>query len=154
MMEFVALSTKTVRYQPPGYRLLENPKGPPLRRWLIRKMWQWLHNCGALEQYCDHVDIYSFGPQEERDIVDSIHVQILELLDAGSKIEDCAIICGAEKFARITGAITDRHMVLRFHEDHDYWRSDGYRASLRDMPIHVVPRMAGIAIVPKVAIER
>lgn len=151
-MRFSTLTATPFTFQPEGYAVLENRKGPALRRFLIRKMWRWLHNCGALTPYMATEETYEFGRNEEKEIFCRIEHQIFEMIHANQSPENYAIICGAETFHEITRAVVDHHRS--FDLSPFQFGHNRYRGEVRGLKLHVVPRMEGIAMVPKVVIEQ
>lgn len=150
-IKFATLIRTARTFQPAGYAVLDNRPGPPLRRWLIRKMWQWLHNCGALRPYEHTIDTYEFGEPEAETIWRAVQEQMLELLDAGEEPSDYALVCGAATFRELTDAVADS--LRTFNMPPFRYGLRGYRGEVRGVPLHVVPRMEGIALIPRVVIE-
>ena len=151
-MNFATLDEEISYEYPEGYAVIENSKGGRIHRFLVRKAWNWLHRSRALKRYSAPVKTYSFGRAEEMKILEAVRGQINRMLQQGHEISDFAIICGAKTFYEITGAIM--HDYTAFNSIPLECGFGGYRGTVCNMPLHVVPMMTGIAFVPKVAIEK
>lgn len=156
---YFVTTNEALRYvRRPGYRVLNNKTGPWLRRFLIRKMWSWLHNCGALEQYFTEHETYEFTRDQQREILDRVMVNIRAVYERGEDISEHAILCGAKDFMEITSAAVTQHMPIQTTVSLDTARqtTEGfvYRGRHQGLLVHVVPNMEGIILVPKVAIEK
>ena len=148
-VRFAELRTKLRKFKPPGYKLLK----PKRLHWLARVLWWGLHKINALEPYLETVEIHTYGEPKQSKLDHAILAHLDHIMCRGHDPKDYAIIIGAEQFAELTGIL--------FRENHTvpsgrfcFQCPDGYRAEFVGLPVHVVPYMDGIALVPKVLIEK
>lgn len=138
--------------RPEGYCVLDNTRGPRLRRWLVRKMWQWLQNSGSLAPYEHRVTVYSYGEIERRALSEHVMHAMDEVLNSllyrRGRIDDFILIVGGADFSEIMGG----HIggLITVDVGPFALRHSGLgEVRIADMPVHVVPHMRGVAIIPR-----
>lgn len=155
-IRFAQVEKARFRIEPEGYKLFSKPKSA-WKGWLAKQLWKVLMKLGALEQYWTFTETYSYTHKHQEVVTKAILKHIDYLLDGGEKIEDYSIIIGGSTFYELTDLMIRNGLMsfplgaVRFGNDDGESR---YMYEFRGIPIHVVPHMEGIAIVPKVLIEK
>lgn len=152
-MKFVRLSVRTDYREVEGYRCYIGPTGSRLRWWLARKAWQWLQDSGALVPYLTTDEVYEFSDSAQKEILGRTEEAVRAVLERGERLEDYALLVGAADFRDLTGAVFEDHYSFRMEHTSGFV-AGGYRAAFRGVMVHVVPNMAGVVVVPKVAVEK
>lgn len=128
------------------YRLLERNAG-----YLARAAWWLLNKLKALEPYFETVRTWTYVPHEQA----PLHEAMLKAVDYDLRYvaDDKAVfIIGGATFSELVGAPAFQEQ-MRFSTG-PFGMNDPYRGRrMFDIPIHVVPNMTGMAIVPRVIIE-
>lgn len=154
---FAQIERVTSVLEPEGYKFFK-ASGNRFQKWLARQLWNGLHRLRALQQYTTMIRTYEYTTRAQDEVTKEIAHHISYIRSEGKKIEDFALIMGGDKFYELAHLqlIGLEHRTfpaapLRFGQD------DGrkvVREEYRGIPIHVVPHMSGIALVPKVILER
>lgn len=135
-----------VEYIDTPYKLLDKKSGV-----IARAAWWLLGKLGALEPYMEKVQRWEYVPHQQA----ALHEAMLAAVDQDLRYvyEGKAVfIIGGATFSELTGSPAFRdHMRFvtgQFHMNDPY-----HGRRMFDIPIHVVPGMVGMAVVPKVLIE-
>lgn len=139
--------------QPEGYRVKCEIKSWWRSR-VARWCWRLLHKLNAVEQYGFYETVYSYGPAEQDAVGSMIERGILELIDQGRNVEDYSIVLGAQDFAELVKGFTPQDLITVPSSRLTFRGRGSYRAEFRGLPVHVVPNLSGLAILPKVIIEQ
>ncbi len=139
-----------VTYRATPYKMATKPRH---FAFLARLCWKLLHRLGALETFQERIETFTYTEAHQKSIT--------ELMGAAYEVsgyhdvpfEDLAYIMGADDF----GAVAKRADIAEWgmftvHGGEFHYRTD-YRTDFYGVPVHVVPWLKGIAIVPKVLIE-
>jgi len=123
--------------------------------WLARLAWWVLKKLRALEPWCETVTTYTYQRQNHDDINQALRELRQDITRAAARSEDFAVIVGEHTFNSIVhrNKASLRHFVLQGGALH-YPTTGGYRGSVLGFPIHIVPYVEGMAVVPKVVIEK
>lgn len=128
------------------YRLLARKAGS-----LARAAWWLLQKLNALEMHMETVSTWTYVPHAQA----PLHDAMLKAIDGNLRyVADgkAVFIIGAADFSELAGAPAFREM-MRFHTG-PFGINDPYMGRrIFDIPIHVVPNMTGMAVVPRVIIE-
>lgn len=155
-IRFAQVEKARFRIEPEGYKLFSKPKSA-WKGWLAKQLWKVLMKLGALEQYWTFTETYSYTHKHQEKVTKAILKHIDYLLYEGEKIENYSIIVGGATFYELTdlmvrsGVHTFPLGNFRHSKDDGYAR---YTSEFRNVPIHVVAHLEGIAIVPKVLVEK
>jgi hypothetical protein len=157
-VHMVSMTERTHRHQPVGYRVLENKKGPWLRRFMIDRIWRWLHNCGALEPYWHSEKVYTYNEPKRQAVSEAIMDAMDEVLHSvayrGARTDDFVVCLGGFEFEEIMrGFVATRPTLIDAGE---FYLKDqnGYVAKFHNMPVHVIPHMKGVALIPRILVEK
>jgi hypothetical protein len=128
------------------YRLLDAKAGM-----VARAAWWLLQKLNALTPYLETVRRWDYVPQEQG----ALHEAMLKAVDYDLRyIEDgkAVFIIGGATFSELVSAPAFREQVV--FATGPFRMDDPYRGRrMFDIPIHVVPGMVGMAVVPRVFIE-
>lgn len=129
------------------YRLLAHKAG-----WLARAAWRFLQWRKALEPYVESVQKWSYVPAADKPLINLV----LDCIREGRRHDlahiaegKAVIIVGEATFQEFTGSPMFRD-TLRFTAS---ITGNYYGREIAGVPVHVVPGMSGVAIVPRVLIE-
>ena len=119
--------------------------------WACRLAWRFLGWMKALEPYYATVDRWTYVPHEQK----ALHDAMMEAAQGDLRYiwEGKAVfIVGGKTFSELTQSpVFTQQMMFKTGP---FGISDPYRGRhIFDIPIHVVPSMTGMALVPKVFIE-
>lgn len=118
---------------------------------LARACWWALKKMNALQPYSETVRTWQYVPHEQKALIDAMIEAASDDFDYIYKGKAVFII-GGKTFSELTGAPAFRDM-MRFAVG-EFGHVDAYGGRrFYDIPIHVVPGMIGMAVVPKVIIE-
>lgn len=143
----------SVRRRPEGYRI-KHTTGIWWRDKLGSLLWKLLHKIGALEQYWFNEKIYHYGAEQQGKIADLIEEQILQVIDRHGRVEDHCIVLGGKDFADIMRSYEPFGLITVGAGRMSFGFASGYRCELRGLPVHVVPYLRGVAVLPKVIVEK
>ena len=133
--------------KPTPYRFLGAKAGV-----IARAAWWLLGKLGALEPYVETVETWTYLPSVQTDLLEAV----LRAVRNGRgmfNIDDAAIIMGAATFQELTDSPVIRNYMIV--STAPVAMEDPYRGRrVAGIPIHVVPGMTGMAVVPRVAIEK
>lgn len=140
-------------YYPEGYKILK----PKKFTWLARALWWGLKKLKALQPYMTEVIIYEYGPVEREKVSQALLAQMdymaHSIMNYRNLESDFCIIMGGETFFELTEIMMLENITLPLN--HFYHQDErGYRAEFKGMKVHVVPHVQGMAIIPKVLVER
>lgn len=126
-------------------------KEPQRHAWLARLCWKLLHRLKALEMYSETVETFTYTKEDQKTLTKMVMSIGDFLWDADDDPERYVVICGAMDFQEaIRSPEIHREMAFQigpFGSDLPYRR-------IFNMDVHVVPYMSGVAIVPRVVIEK
>lgn len=129
------------------YKLLDAKAGL-----VARAAWRLLEWLGVLSPYMETVRRWDYVPSEQR----ALHEAMLEAADHDLRnVADgkAVFIIGGATFSELTNAPAFRDN-MRFVTG-SFGINDPYHGRrMCDIPVHVVPRMVGLALVPAVIVER
>jgi hypothetical protein len=154
---FAQIEKISTPFQPEGYRFLK-PMGNRFQKWLAKQLWSGLHRLRALQPWFTTVTTYEYTQKAQDDLTKAIMHHIDYIKNEGGKIEDFAIIVGGEKFYELTNIMLHDNTYRTFPAAPLRFCTDDGREIViqeyRGIPIHIVPHMSGIALVPKVILKR
>lgn len=168
----VAVLNRTARtaYHPTPFMLFQ-PKKKGRAGWKVlvaRKLWNLLERIGALVPYQEKIVTFTYT-EEHRTRLNALAFDAYKAANAqGLEPDDMAFLIGAEDFRDLSRTAEDFHEFRMFTvhggqfqfnraTDQRHPRIGSpmhrYTTTIHDIPVHVVPWMKGIAVVPKVLIE-
>lgn len=119
--------------------------------WLARMAWKLLKKLNALTPYMESVRRWEYVPHKQG----ALHEAMLKAVDYDLRyVYDgkAAFIIGGATFSELVNAPAFRDQMTFMTGP--FGMDDGYRGRrMFDIPIHVVPNMVGMAVVPRVLIE-
>lgn len=149
MAVWPASISKTVTYQETPYKLYKMPK-----RWgaIAKLLWRVLHKLNALEPFSEKVTKWTYEPAQQ----DELHEIMLKAINEQPELaynKKGVFIIGEKTFQELVDAPIFRETMV-FHTG-PFGRHDPYMGrQMYNVPIHIVPYMEGVALVPKVVIEQ
>lgn len=138
---------ETVERRETPYRLLDHNANIIARAawWLLQKM-------KALQIYHETIRTWTYEPHKQQ----ALHEAMLTAADGDLRYiyEGKAVfIIGGQEFSELTNAPVFREEMM--FRTGPFGFQDAYRGrQIFNIPIHVVPHMTGMAVIPKVLIER
>ena len=133
------------RYETP-FKLLSKKAGP-----VSRALWWALKKLGVLEPYFETLRTWNYVPHDQSDLMEAVAKAYGERLDYVADGE-AVFIMGGSTFAELSGAPAFQNMMA--FDAGPFGRHDSYGGRrIFNIPIHVVPNMTGMALVPRVLIE-
>ncbi len=153
-LKFFPLKLEQTVIRPEGYHILRSRLGP-VKWWLSRKLWSWLHKLGALAPYLYQDSYYVYGNEQREEIAKLIHRQVYSIVRRGHDPEGYCLIVGGKEFSEILKGVADlgQFMIVPGGDVH-YQIPGGYRGTVRGFPVHVVNDFSGVALVPRVMVEK
>jgi len=151
-MRFAILNKSEALLKPAGYRVKTKADGR-FKRWAANTLWSLLHRLNAVEQYQFTETFYSFSKPAQDSIFSMVSDQMLQVVAYGEDLNNYALVVGAETFEELTQATMHRHAAVKLEGPYPFGLPGGYRGAFRNVPVHVVPLMEGVALIPKVVIE-
>lgn len=141
-----------VSYHKTPYMLAKEPR---VKRtgWLARMCWRVLHKIGALEVYQERIETYTFDSCIQERITDRVLFAAEAILERDGRPDDYAVVMGEDE---LRNAWSEMEMDGGFvtMRTLDY-RHTGYRGnSAMGLNVHAVAGLAGVALIPKVLIEK
>jgi hypothetical protein len=137
------LNLSVTKSKYPKYKI--NKKAPS---WIVKLLLKYK----ILTPHWDNIETWTFDPYEQK----ALHEVMYKCMeqDIEHVIEGKAVfIIGGKEFAELTGSPIFRQ-VMKF-TSLDYIRNHPYRGpEIYGFPIHVIPHMTGVALIPTVLIER
>jgi hypothetical protein len=119
---------------------------------IARAAWWLLEKMDALEPYFEKVSKWTFVPHEQRDLIKAMQKAVdydMRYIRDGKAV----FIIGGKTFSELTGSPAFRDQ-MRFVAG-NFTTEDPYRGrQIFGVPVHVVPNMVGMAVVPRAIIER
>jgi hypothetical protein len=123
---------------------------------VARAAWWVLHKLGALSPYMESVRRWDYVPHEQKALHEAMLAAMPEDLEYIYN-RKAVFIMGGQTFSELVNAPAFRD-VMRFDTGpfgmaggrHDLY--GGHR--MFDVPIHIVPNMTGMALVPRVIVEK
>jgi hypothetical protein len=150
-LNLVSFEPETVWNRPEGWWMKSALKGW-WRNKLAALCWHILHKLHAVEPFRYSEKFYSYGDAEQGSVTELILKSVDSALRHRAVPEDYCIVLGAKEFSELM-----RDMPIHDHLTVPAGRicrvRDGYREEFRGLPVHVVPRLSGVAVLPKVIIE-
>jgi hypothetical protein len=141
--------------------IVRRPEGYIMRRsglsWWRGKLaswcWRLLHKLRAVEQYWYTETVYVYELAHQKQITERFMSGIDEVFKRGHDVNDYCMVMGAADFSEMLQSEPLRqHMILATQEIN--YQRDGYRMRFMGLPIHVVPGIEGMAVFPKVIVEK
>lgn len=128
------------------YRLLDKKAGV-----IARAAWWVLNKLKALEPFYEKVQRWEYVPHKQA----ALHEAMLAAIDHDLRFvyeRKAVFIIGGKTFSELVGAPAFRERMM-FMTGEFFMGSNPYAGQMFDIPIHVVPNMVGMAVVPRVIIE-
>jgi hypothetical protein len=146
-LHFVRLDNEIV-YRETPYMLRKEPKR---FAWLARLCWKLLHRLNALEMYSEKVVRWTYTKEAQETLTKMVMKMGDFLWEAADDPERYVVVCGAEDFHEALRSPEMRHEMVfsigPFGSDRPYRR-------MFNMDVHVVPYLSGIAVIPRVVVEK
>lgn len=137
-----------IAYSETPYKLRKEPKR---FAWLARLAWKLLHKLNALDIYSEKVTTWHYSKARATELADRIMEMRDDLERYYEDPDRYAVVMGQNDFMELMHAPFMREeMVYIARINHC---SSPYRGIVRGLPVHVVPWLAGMAVLPKVVIE-
>ncbi|MBN2760861.1 MAG: hypothetical protein JXQ79_10200 [Rhodobacteraceae bacterium] len=138
--------------KPTPYKLRTTPR---VKRtgWIASICWWVLHKIGGLDPHFEKIEVYEYTTPIQQRITDRIMFAAEEILARRESPNDYAIVMGEYELASIwkemelNGYITMRSGAV-------HYRTRGYRAEAHGFNVHAVGGLHGVALIPKVLIEK
>jgi hypothetical protein len=154
VLRFHPLVTRKLFRQPEGYRR-KKPSGIWWRDKLSSWCWKLLHRLRTVEQFGFTEKVYDYGPAEQGKVTERIVKAINELYKGDAKPDDYCIVMGAIDFRDLMGdPVIIREGYYTVPAGEIGYSTRGYRGRFMDLPVHVVANLSGVALIPRVLIER
>lgn len=153
-LRFVQIDRSEIVRQPDGWRMRARLTG--WRGRLARLLWRALGRLRALELFQYTETVYSYTKVEQDQLTELFFQQIGEIADRGGNPRDYCLVIGGEDFSRIVKDYHDlsaRGLVVPLGS---IWHqtAGGYRTDYAGLPVHVVGWLKGVAVLPKVIVEK
>lgn len=126
-------------------------KEPKRHAWLSRLCWKILHRLNALEMYSETVETFNYTKEDQKTLTKMVMSIGDFLWEAADDPERYVVICGAMEFQEAIRS-PELHHALAFQIG-PFGTNRPYRRMF-NMDVHVVPYLSGIAVVPRVVIEK
>lgn len=146
-----------------GYKVQVPVKYPRLQ-WLADLLWRALHGMGALREHyhSEQVRTFRYTEAHETEVRNAISEAAYLAGKSHLLMEDCAILIGNDDFCQMLQSTDPQStqafniMVRMNHAQYAGQWHDGprYQTTYYDLPVHVLPTMRGVIVVPRVLIER
>lgn len=150
-LEFSVLNTEYVFHNPAGYKMEVSQKLGWFKRKFAGFARRWLKNNGCLEQYALKTPVYTWGKDQEEQIFPKVQNGIERIVCRDEDPDNYALVCGAKTFSDLTEAPLINYHAAIFNGPKVTY---GYKGMVYGLPVHVVPELEGVALIPKVVIER
>ena len=141
-----------ISYAKTPYKLAKEPQ---VKRtgWLARMCWNVLHKIGALEVYEERIETYTFDSCIQERITDQVFFAAKAIMERGGRPEDYAVVMGEHELRSIWSEVEmNRSFITMRTLDYRY---SGYRGnSVMGLDVHAVAGLEGVAMIPKVLIEK
>lgn len=138
----------SIRYVETPYKLRKEPKR---FAWLARLCWKMLHKLNALEMFSEKVERWTYTQAAQEALTKKVMTMSEALWEASENPEKFVVICGALDFAEAAHTPEFRDALMfsigPFGSEKPYRR-------MFNMDVHVVPYLKGVAVVPRVVIEK
>jgi hypothetical protein len=136
---------ESVRYVRTPYKFCK----PKKYKWLANLLWKWLHKLDALKPFNEKYTTWTYTEQTAKQVNEAIFEAMESFMVGWDAVEDYAFLIGGVDFQELTDSPTfTRHLRLLTGS---FGRVGVYSTpEYLDIPIHVIPHMRGIVIVPKV----
>lgn len=153
-LRFMQIDRSEIVRQPDGWRMRARLTG--WRGRLARLLWRALGRLRALEPFMYSETVYTYAKPQQDELTELFYQQIGEIADRGGNPHDYCLVIGGEEFSRIVKGYHDlsaKGLVVPLG-DIWYQRADGYRTDYSGLPVHVVGWLRGVAVIPKVIVEK
>lgn len=122
--------------------------------WLAASAWWLLRKLGAVKTRMTTVKAYRFrAPEASKSINDAVFRAIKERVRHGGLANEYAVVMGHETFRDLMRDSQDLRpmgsQVFQFRAG-----PFGYRGEMFSVPVHVVETVKGVALIPRVIIEK
>lgn len=153
-LKFFPLEKTSETIRPMGYKVLDLPLNP-VKRWVANLLWSWLFKLGALGPYLHHTVYFRYGKEQREKIAELIHQQVYSIIRRGHEPEAYCLIVGGKEFAEIMKGVADLGQFMIVPSGTTYYQiPGGYRGEVRGFPVHVVNDFSGVALLPRVMVEK
>ena len=152
-LSFVRLQTAELFRQPVGYKVRKD-----CRSWWKNKLsalcWKILIRIGALDQFGYMEKSYHYGEPERKKVSELILKSIDNIWERNEDQEDYCIVIGAKEFQEVMGEYAHDHGYMNVIAGPFGFQRGGYRSEIHNLPVHVVAGVSGVALIPKVLVEK
>jgi hypothetical protein len=150
-LNLVSFEPETVWNRPEGWRMKSALKGW-WRNKLAALCWHILHKLHAVEAFQYSEKIYRYGDTEQGKVTDLILKSVDAVLRHRGVPEDYCIVLGAKEFSELMRDMPI-HEGFTVPAGRICRANNVYRDEFRGLPVHVVPHLSGVAVLPKVIVE-
>lgn len=141
-------------YEPTDHVRPKDPKGK-VSRHLARVCWKLIRKLGACETHFECVKTYSYTTSIQERVRDKVMFAASEVLERGDDIDDYAVVMGEVQLRDLWSDIEAGAGGITLNGgDFRFYHSNGYRTQIIGLPVHVVRGLFGVALIPKVIIEK
>jgi hypothetical protein len=142
-----------VTFTPTPYMLAQKPR-MKRTRWLARLCWQILHNIGALKPYEERIETYTFDECVQTRLTDKIMWAADAIFSRDLNPDDYVVVMGEDELLEVWREMemVGRHISMMTGEYR--YNREGYRAQVLGLRVHAVAGLSGMALIPKVLVEK
>jgi hypothetical protein len=140
-----------ISYHKTPYMLAITPKVKGTG-WLARLCWKVLHRIGALSPYEEKIHTYTFHESVQERLTDRVMFAADAIMREDRRPEDYAVVMGEPELREVWREMemTGSFITMRTRD----YRYSNYRGSVVGLNIHAVAGLSGLALIPKVLIEK
>ena len=128
-------------------------KSPRVKRtaWLAKLCWWALHKIGGLTPHIEKIETYTYDEAVQERLTDRVMFAAAMIFDDGGNPEDYAVVLGEPELRELWAEMGKNGFITMRTFD---YRNSGYRGTVMGLHVHAVPGLAGMALIPKVLIEK
>ena len=123
--------------------------------WLSRLLWKALDWLGGLEQFYTTEKHLVYTDHQQKQVAELIGKHLLDnVISPGYSIDDYVVIMGEVEFSEVMKTKADYGQYLMLSAGEINFEHDGYRGRILGCPVMVVAGLSGVAVIPRVIVEK
>jgi hypothetical protein len=128
-------------------------KSPRVNRtaWLANLCWWVLHKIGGLTPHFEKIETYTYDEAVQERLTERVMFAADMIFYDGGNPEDYAVVLGEPELSELWVEMAMNGFITMRTRG---YRHSGYRGTVMGLDVHAVPGLVGMALIPKVLIEK
>lgn len=144
------IAKETYTFEETGHNLIPT-KG--IKGYFTRFLWRRLFKLRVMDIVNTKIYSFNYTINQQQELADRLSDQVLSMLNNNYALEQLAIIVGLQQFEELVDQKIKSDQHIRTYCGEFQFGLNG-RVTYCDLPIHVIPQIDGIAVIPKIVVER